>query len=145
MTGVHPRVTELQAGTYAVMDADYARLAPAFRPALTVIATVVSRQGRDGGPRLRDQGRRRRRGTVPCRRSARSARCTRSTRCSTSSEGGPPAVGDVIELVVGYSGGTINLHDVYFVASGEEIVDVWPISARGPGWTERRGGGASGR
>ena len=50
-------------------------------------------------------------------------------------EGGPPAVGDVLELVVGYSGGMINLHDVYFVASCDEIVDVWPISARGAGWT----------
>jgi D-serine deaminase-like pyridoxal phosphate-dependent protein len=48
---------------------------------------------------------------------------------------GPPAPGDVLELVVGYSGGTINLHDVYFVASGEEIVDVWPIVARGACWT----------
>jgi D-serine deaminase-like pyridoxal phosphate-dependent protein len=46
-----------------------------------------------------------------------------------------PAVGDVLEVTVGYSGGTINLHDVYFVASGAEIVDVWQITARGPGWT----------
>jgi D-serine deaminase-like pyridoxal phosphate-dependent protein len=45
MTGADPRVTELQAGTYAVMDAGYARLAPAFHPALTVLATVVSRKG----------------------------------------------------------------------------------------------------
>ena len=55
-----------------------------------------------------------------------------------------PAVGDVIEVTVGYSGGTINLHDVYFVASGMEIVDVWQITARGPGWTggsDRRAGG----
>ena len=42
MTGADPRITELQVGTYAVMDAGYARLAPAFRPALTVLATVVS-------------------------------------------------------------------------------------------------------
>jgi D-serine deaminase-like pyridoxal phosphate-dependent protein len=46
-----------------------------------------------------------------------------------------PTVGDVLEVTVGYSGGTINLHDVYFVASGAEIVDVWRIRARGPGWT----------
>ena len=32
MTGAHPRVTELQAGTYAVVDATYARLAPRFGP-----------------------------------------------------------------------------------------------------------------
>jgi D-serine deaminase-like pyridoxal phosphate-dependent protein len=50
-------------------------------------------------------------------------------------EDASPAVGDVLEVTVGYSGGTTNLHDVYFVASGEEIVDVWQITARGPGWT----------
>jgi D-serine deaminase-like pyridoxal phosphate-dependent protein len=50
-------------------------------------------------------------------------------------DGEPPAIGDVLELTVGYCGGTINLHDVYFVASGEEIVDIWGIRGRGPGWT----------
>ena len=47
----------------------------------------------------------------------------------------------MLELTVGYCGGTINLHDVYFVASGEEIVDIWRIRGRGPGWTSelRRG------
>jgi D-serine deaminase-like pyridoxal phosphate-dependent protein len=58
-------------------------------------------------------------------------------------DGGPPALGDALELVVGYSGGTINLHDVYFVASGDQIVDVWPISARGPGWTNPYSDGAA--
>ena len=44
MTGAHPRVTELQAGSYALMDAAYAPLSPAFRPALTILGTVISRQ-----------------------------------------------------------------------------------------------------
>jgi D-serine deaminase-like pyridoxal phosphate-dependent protein len=45
----------------------------------------------------------------------------------------------VLELTVGYCGGTINLHDVYFVASGEEVVDIWPVCARGAGWTSPPG------
>ena len=35
MTGLHPVVTELQAGTYAVMDAGYAPLATRFTPVLS--------------------------------------------------------------------------------------------------------------
>lgn len=134
MTGVHPCVTELQAGTYAVVDHTYARLAPVFHPALSVIATVVSRNGTtaildcgtkvvavDVAPPLSPIGR---------------VREVHEEHALLDVElGGPPAVGEVLELVVGYSGGTVNLHDVYFVASRDEIVDVWPISARGPGWT----------
>jgi D-serine deaminase-like pyridoxal phosphate-dependent protein len=54
-------------------------------------------------------------------------------------DGDPPGLGDVLELTVGYCGGTINLHDVYFVASGEEVVDIWPVCARGAGWTSPPG------
>lgn len=144
MTGVHPCVTELQAGTYAVVDHTYARLAPVFRPALSVVATVVSRNGAtaildcgtkvvavDVAPPLSPIGRVR--------------EVHEEHTLLDVDEGGPPAVGEVLELVVGYSGGTVNLHDVYFVASGEEIVDVWPISARGPGWTNPHPSDGAGR
>lgn len=134
MTGAHPRVTELQAGTYAVVDAAYARLVPAFRPALTMMASVVSRKP---GTAILDCG-------------------TKALAVDVAPPGPPEGVvrevheehtlldiedgsrlpvGEIVELVVGYSGGTVNLHDAYFVASGEQIVDVWPIVARGAGWT----------
>jgi D-serine deaminase-like pyridoxal phosphate-dependent protein len=134
MTGVHPCVTELQAGTYAVVDVTYARLAPAFRPALTVMATVVSRQGAtailDCGTKAVGVD------VAPPEPPVGKVREVHEEHTLLDVEaGGPPAIGDVLELIVGYSGGTINLHDAYFVASGEEIVDVWPISARGAGWT----------
>ena len=45
LTGAHPRVTELQAGSYVFMDAFHGSLIPGFPPALTVLATVVSRHG----------------------------------------------------------------------------------------------------
>jgi D-serine deaminase-like pyridoxal phosphate-dependent protein len=32
-----------------------------------------------------------------------------------------------------YCGGTINLHDVYYVCQDSTVVDVWEIEARGPG------------
>jgi D-serine deaminase-like pyridoxal phosphate-dependent protein len=135
MTGGDPRVTELQAGTYAVMDAGYARLAPAFHPALTVVATTVSRKGAtavlDCGTKAiaGDVS-----GPVPAAGKVRELH-EEHMLLDVDAEDASPAVGDVLEVTVGYSGGTINLHDVYFVASGAEIVDVWQITARGPGWT----------
>jgi D-serine deaminase-like pyridoxal phosphate-dependent protein len=135
MTGGDPRVTELQAGTYPVIDAGYARLAPAFAPALTVLATVVSRKGStavlDCGTKVisGDVS-----GPVPAVGKVRELH-EEHMLLDVGEEDASPAVGDTIEVTVGYSGGTINLHDVYFVASGAEIVDVWQITARGPGWT----------
>jgi D-serine deaminase-like pyridoxal phosphate-dependent protein len=43
ISGVYPGVTEHQAGSYVYMDPDYSTLVPAFKPALSVLATVVSR------------------------------------------------------------------------------------------------------
>jgi 3-hydroxy-D-aspartate aldolase len=39
MTGANPRVRELQAGSYVFMDAAYAPLTPAFRPAPTTLGS----------------------------------------------------------------------------------------------------------
>ena len=117
------------------MDAGYARLAPAFHPALTVLATAVSRKGStavlDCGTKAiaGDVS-----GPVPPVGKVRELH-EEHMLLDVGEEDASPTVGDVIEVTVGYSGGTINLHDVYFVASGAEIVDVWQIRARGPGWT----------
>lgn len=45
ITGAHPRLTELQAGSYVVMDAFHAQLIPGFPVALTVLGTIISRHG----------------------------------------------------------------------------------------------------
>lgn len=46
--GCLPEMTELQAGSYALMDGDYRRLIPEFDPALIVVATVTT-SASDGG------------------------------------------------------------------------------------------------
>jgi D-serine deaminase-like pyridoxal phosphate-dependent protein len=132
MTGADNRVTELQAGTYVVMDGAYAPLAPAFRPALTIMATVVSRQGATavldcGTKSLAIDA------APPTPPTGGVREVHEEHTLLDAGEGQPPAVGDVLELIVGYCGGTINLHDVYFVASGDHIVDIWRVHARGPG------------
>lgn len=138
MTGADARVTELQAGTYVVMDAAYAPLAPVFRPALTVVGTVVSRQGTtavlDCGTKSLAVD------AAPPTSPIGSVREVHEEHTLLDlGAGDPPSLGDVLALTVGYCGGTINLHEEYFVASGEEIVDVWSVCARGPGWTSRPG------
>jgi D-serine deaminase-like pyridoxal phosphate-dependent protein len=45
--------------------------------------------------------------------------------------GPAPALGDVIELLTPHCDPTVNLHARYQVVRGEQVVDVWPIAARG--------------
>jgi D-serine deaminase-like pyridoxal phosphate-dependent protein len=40
-------------------------------------------------------------------------------------------VGDRIELWPSHIDPTINLHDVIFAVDGNEVVEVWPVAARG--------------
>jgi D-serine deaminase-like pyridoxal phosphate-dependent protein len=42
-------------------------------------------------------------------------------------------VGDVVELVPGYTPGTVNWYDAYHVVEGDRVVDIWPVIPRGPG------------
>ena len=134
ITGVQPRLTELQAGSYVVMDAFHAQLVPGFPVALTVLGTVISRQGNrvvlDSGrkaigselglPRLKD---------VP----ATTAGIAEEHLLVDVESGSPAKVGDRLEVVSGYGPTTVNLHDVYYVVEHDIVTDVWPIRARGAG------------
>ena len=46
---------------------------------------------------------------------------------------GSPSRANWSGFSVGYAGGTINLHDGYYVLDGDQVVDVWPVVARGAG------------
>ena len=134
MTGLHPRVTEVQAGTYAVMDAGYAAFAPRFRPSLTIAATVISRTD---GTAVLDCGTK----TVsvdvtPPTIPADAGRVREIHEEHLLADPADPAalpLGERVPVAVGYSGGTVNLHDAYVVVEDGTIVDVWPIVARGSG------------
>jgi len=134
MTGAHRRITELQAGSYALMDAAYAPLSPAFQPALSLLATVMSRNETtavlDGGTKVvaidlapplpKDS-------TIKVREVH-----EEHTLLDVPADH-PLRYGDRVELTVGYCGGTVNLHDVYHVVERGRVVDIWPILARGDG------------
>lgn len=134
MTGTNPRVTELQAGSYAFMDVAYAPFAPAFKPALRIMGTVVSRNEQTavldygtkvmamdlGPPALVEPWARVR------------AVHEEHTLLDVDDEK-RLLLGEPVEMIVGYCGGTVNLNDVYNVVEGDRVVEVWPILARGPG------------
>jgi D-serine deaminase-like pyridoxal phosphate-dependent protein len=137
LTGMNPRVTEIQAGSYALMDATRLAIISEFAPALTVLTTVVSRQGStvviDGGkktvgvdftlPRIAGLSPEQ---AVPRRASEEHLLYDVTSEC-------PLAVGDRVEVVPGYCPTTINLHEVYHVVEDGVVVDLWPVLARGAG------------
>ncbi len=134
VTGNFPGVDEVQAGSYATMDARYGGLLPEFRPALSVLATVVSKPTVDRV--IADAGLK---SITPEFGMPVVLQPEGLTTAKLSEEhgthGGPGAaglrLGDKIRLQPTHGCTTINLHDRYFVVQGERVVDVWPVDARG--------------
>ena len=54
LSGRYPGVTEIQAGSYLLMDTDYQQCCADFIPALTVLTTVISKT--DGERVVTDAG-----------------------------------------------------------------------------------------
>jgi len=134
MTGAIGRVTELQAGSYVVMDAAYSAINPSFKPALTVLGTVISRHETtavlDCGTKTlaMDLGK-----PQPIGSGITVREVHEEHTLLDVVEDRRLDLGDTVELVVGYCGGTINLHDVYHVVERDRVIDIWPILARGDG------------
>ena len=127
-------ITEIQAGSYALMDTDYAGVGVPFEPAFWVLGTVVSRPARnrcvaDCGHKsmTKDHGN-------PMVRGTEGATVT-SLNDEHATIALPPEstiqIGDLVELLPSHIDPTINLHDVFYVVEGEQVIDVWPIAARG--------------
>jgi D-serine deaminase-like pyridoxal phosphate-dependent protein len=141
-TAKHPVVTEIQAGTYVLMDTSYAPFAPAFRPALTVVGTVISRHG---ARVILNCGTK----TVGNNAIAPPTAGPGTTVIGVDEEHmlvdvsdaelAAPRIGDRMSVVVSYSGAAVNVNDAYCVVRDERVVDVWPILARGPGRTPEAG------
>jgi D-serine deaminase-like pyridoxal phosphate-dependent protein len=134
ITGVMEGVTEIQAGSYALMDTAYAKLGLPFGQALSILSTVLSRPrpeqcATDAGLKACavDHGN-------PAVKGVEGASVLfLSDEHATIAL--PPesaiAPGDRVELWPSHIDPTINLHDVLFAVDGDEVVEVWPIAARG--------------
>ncbi len=118
--------SEIQAGSYALMDVAYGRLGLPFEQALYVLATVVSSSSdwsvADAGLKTMgmDHGN-------PVIDGATVWFC--SDEHVTFSP--PTAVGDRVMLVPGHVDPTMAYHERLYVYSGDEVVDIWPVDLRG--------------
>jgi D-serine deaminase-like pyridoxal phosphate-dependent protein len=135
ITGNNPGVTEIQAGSYVFMDNFHGNLVPGFSHALTVLGTVVIQHGNtivlDSGrksvgidfvlPTMLDYP------FYQARYFAEEhALFDVDERCRLK-------LGDTVELIPGYAPSTVNLYDAYHVVENNVVVDIWPITPRGPG------------
>lgn len=140
--------TELQAGSYVFMDAEYSRvLADGDRPSpfetsLFVQTAVVSTNAADwvtvdGGTKCfsTDSG-------VPLVAKGADAASRYAffgdehgkLMPPTGSQGSQvqkPALGARVEFVTPHCDPTVNLHDAYHVVEGGTLVAIWPVDARG--------------
>lgn len=128
-------VTEVQAGSYALMDTDYVQLGLPFECASSVMGTVISRPAPDrcvadcghksctkdhGNPGVRD--------------------IAGATVTALNDEHAvislPPdsrlTIGDRIFLIPSHTDPTLNLHDVVYAVDGDRVLHVWKV-ARGYG------------
>jgi D-serine deaminase-like pyridoxal phosphate-dependent protein len=137
ITGAHPRMTEVQAGSYTLMDCMHGNLVPGgFEVALTVAGTVISRQGNTA---ILDCGRKSV-GidfvTTPplVTHPDADVRFYAEEHCLVDFAG-PPSLdlGDTAEAMAGYGPTTVNLHDVFHVVENDVVTDIWPVNPRGAG------------
>lgn len=136
ITGANPRIDEVQAGSYTLMDCFHGNLVPGgFEIAMTVAGTVISRQGNTV--------------VLDCGRKAvgidfvtpplashpdSGVRYYAEEHCLVDFPGAPPLdLGDVTEVLAGYGPTTVNLHDVFHVVEDGVVTDIWPINPRGCG------------
>jgi D-serine deaminase-like pyridoxal phosphate-dependent protein len=132
-TATYPGVTEIQAGTYVVMDEFHGRMVGGFEHALTVSATVISRPpGRviiDAGSKSIGDGELSRIVGHPYH-----AVRFDEEHGVFAAEDSALRLGEVVAVVPGYAPSTVNWFDAYHVIDEEEIVmDIWPVIPRGPG------------
>jgi D-serine deaminase-like pyridoxal phosphate-dependent protein len=129
-----PTITELQAGVYCLMEPELLVMDLPFRCAATVRGTVVSRHP---GRAVLDVGRRavglENGPPVPAGFGA--SRVTVNDEHTILAMDDPvPPLGSRLDLVPGQIRTTSNLHDWIWVTRGGEIVDRWPVAARGRSW-----------
>jgi D-serine deaminase-like pyridoxal phosphate-dependent protein len=114
ISGRFPGVTEIQGGSYLVMDTDYQTVCPDFGLALSVLGTVISRTGNER--LILDIGVKEISGErgLPLLKNAEGARLRRLNAEHAVVEildpGFAARVGDQLEIWAHYSDGTVNLH-----------------------------------
>jgi D-serine deaminase-like pyridoxal phosphate-dependent protein len=123
-------VTEIQAGSYSLMDTNYAQLNLPFEQAMWVVGTVISSGsswsvadvglkslGMDhGNPSIEHQS---------------VWFCSDEHITFATTSGEAPKVGSRIRVTPAHIDPTLAMHDVAWIVRGEEVIDRWSIDLRG--------------
>ena len=132
-TAAYPGITEIQAGTYVVMDNFHGVMVPGFEHSLSIAATVISRQS---GKVIVDAGNK----SVAAPDDVTIAghdlavfRFDEEHGIFDAAGGSALRVGDPVALIPGYSPSTVNWYDAYHVVQDGVVADIWPVIPRGPG------------
>ena len=128
-------ITELQAGSYLLMDTAYAALGMPFRPALSVLGTVIS-VNRPGGWAVADVGLKAL-GMDHGNPSLAEPQGAKVWFCSdehltfsVAREATPVQVGDGVRVVPAHVDPTVAYHERMSVVQGGKVVDTWPVDLR---------------
>lgn len=130
-------VTEIQPGSYVVMDVEYASVGVNFRHAMTLLSSVISMNHAqyvtvDAGTKSIYMD-------LNHRPHILSHADLEYSWGGFGDEHGKVYghgiselnLGDVIEMIVPHCDPTINLFDHFFIVDNEVVIDVWPIDMRG--------------
>lgn len=132
VTGTIDGITEVQVGSYALMDTEFSKSSP-FEEALRCMSTVVSVQGNiavldsglktltidHGNPKLPDDV------------AADVLFLSDEHTTLVTKDGWAFEPGDRVNLRPSHVDPTVNLHDELYAFRGDDVVEVWPIAARG--------------
>jgi D-threonine aldolase len=122
--------SEIQAGSYALMDTAYGHLDLPFKQALTVLATVISvspgHAVADCG--LKSLGMDHGNPTIP---DAKVFFCSDEHVTLIPDEGSTVKVGDRIRVIPAHVDPTIAYHERMHVVNGDEVLETWPVDLRG--------------
>ena len=122
--------SEIQAGSYALMDTAYGKLGLPFAQALSVLATIISVSPdwavADCGLKAlgMDHGN-------PTVEGATVRFCSDEHLTFSPPPGHPVQVGDRIAVIPAHVDPTVAYHDHLHLVEGEDVVESWPVDLRG--------------
>jgi D-threonine aldolase len=125
---LHDQVTEVQAGTYALMDTYYGGRGHPFRQACTVLATVIASNDAyavaDAGLKTQgmDHGNPSIHGATVRFLSDEHVTFVPDTKL---------AIGDRVQVIPAHIDPTMAMHEVAWLVRGDDVLDRWPIDLRG--------------
>ncbi|HUT53363.1 MAG TPA: DSD1 family PLP-dependent enzyme [bacterium] len=136
-SGIIPGVTEIQAGSYCLMDVKYGHLDLGFENAATILSTVCSRSPALAGWTIIDAGMKQMTYEfglpeligVPGARLA----MLSEEHGHLFTDGGPSPlkIGDKVELYPSHICTTVNLHDRMYAIRNGRVENVWKVAGRG--------------